>query len=168
MTTINNSPKKYNDATTNALRGAIEHRATWMYLLLDEARKKGLSWDDFARSGIFQCGLYHGQSKIKDNCPDYEDLREFFKPFLPEETMKVLEVEALKVEKDELVVEFHYCPLVTAWQKLGCSQEDIAHLCDIAMDGDRGIAKECGFDFTIHSKIAEGADTCKVSFKTGR
>ena len=168
MTTIKNGAKKYHDSTTSALRSAIEHRAAWMYLLLNEARKNGLSWDDFARKGIFQCGHYHGTSKIKENCPDYEDLREFFKPFLPEETQKVLEAEVLKMEKDEISMDFHYCPLVAAWQKLGCSQEDIEHLCDIAMDGDRGIAEECGFDFTIHSKIAEGADTCRITFRAKR
>lgn len=168
MTKINNEPKKYKDDATNALRGAIEHRATWMYLLLDEARKNGLSWDDFARKAISKCGLYHGNAKIKDNCPDYKDLTKFLKPFISDETMKVLEVEVLKAEKDELELDFHYCPLVTAWQKLGCSQEDMEHLCDIAMDGDRGIAKECGLDFTIHSKIAEGADSCRISFKSGK
>ena len=166
MTTIKNSPQKYHDPMTTTVRGAFEHRAAWMYLLLDEARKNGLSWDDFARKGIFRCGLYHGETKIKENCPDYEDLREFFKPFLPEETQKVFEAEVLKVEKDELVVDFHYCPLVAAWQKLGCSQEDIEQLCDIAMDGDRGIAEECGLAITIHSKIAEGDDICKISFCT--
>ena len=88
--------------------------------------------------------------------------------FSPEETQKVLEAEVLKMEKDEISMDFHYCPLVAAWQKLGCSQEDIEHLCDIAMDGDRGIAEECGFDFTIHSKIAEGADTCRITFRAKR
>ena len=164
MTTINNTPKKYNDTTTNALRGAIEHRATWMYLLLDEARKAGLSWDDFARKGIFKCGLFHSEHKIKENCVDINNFEEFFKPFLSEEMMKVLEVEIIEKTPDVLDLDFHYCPLVTAWQKLGCSQEDIEKLCDIAMDGDRGIAEGCGYDFTIGSKIAEGDDTCRITF----
>ena len=36
---------------TTEVRKAIEHRATWMYLLLKEARDRGLEWDDFGRGG---------------------------------------------------------------------------------------------------------------------
>ena len=42
----------------------------------------------------------------------------------------------------KLSVEFHYCPLVAAWKKLGASDEECAVLCDIAMDGDRESAKK--------------------------
>ena len=34
---------------------------------------------------------------------------------------------------DSLYLDFHYCPLVKAWQKAGCTDEEIARLCDIAM-----------------------------------
>ena len=40
-----------------------------------------------------------------------------------------------------LYLDFHYCPLVKAWQKAGCTDEEIARLCDIAMCGDHGIGK---------------------------
>ncbi len=165
MTTIKNEATKYlDDVATDKTRAAIEHRATWFYLLLDEARKRGLEWDDFARAAIGRCGHFHGQKKIKENCPDYEDMTKFLEVFIGEEQAKVLELEMLDESKDHLLMDFHYCPLVTAWQKLGCSQEDIEKLCDIAMDGDRGIAEEMGFDFKIISKIAEGADTCRIEF----
>ena len=32
---------------------------------------------------------------------------------------------------DTLYLDFHYCPLVKAWQKAGCTDEEIARLCDI-------------------------------------
>ena len=37
---IENKPTM-NDPQINDMRRAIEHRATWMYLLLDEAKKAG-------------------------------------------------------------------------------------------------------------------------------
>ena len=160
----NNATKYMDDVTTGMVRGAIEPRATWFYLLLDEARKRGLEWDDFARAAIGSCGHFHGQKKIKDNCPDYEDMTKFLEVFIGEEQAKVLELEILDKAEDHLLMDFHYCPLVTAWEKLGCSQEDISHLCDIAMDGDRGIADELGFDFKILRKIADGDDTCRIEF----
>ena len=51
---------------------------------------------------------------------------------------KVFEMDVIKSTDDELELHFHYCPLVKAWQKCGCSDEEIAMLCDIAMCGDRG------------------------------
>jgi hypothetical protein len=47
------------------IRGAIEHRATWFFFLLDEARKKGLDWDDFARKAIRRTGLLHGERRFR-------------------------------------------------------------------------------------------------------
>ena len=169
MATIQNTPHKYmDDPVAKALRGGIEHRATWMYLLMDEARKQGLDWDDFARKAVFRCGHFHGENKIKANCPHVENLEEFYPVFLNGDTEKALEVEVLEKTPDFLHLEFHYCPLIAAWEKLGCSQEEIAHLCDIAMDGDRGIAEECGLDITIENKIAEGDKTCRIAFRRKR
>jgi hypothetical protein len=36
---INNKPKITDNETVNYLRAAIEQRATWLYFLLDEAKK---------------------------------------------------------------------------------------------------------------------------------
>ena len=33
--------------------------------------------------------------------------------------------------------------IVNAWQKLGATPEEIDHLCDIAMEGDRAIGDAC-------------------------
>lgn len=166
MTVIKNEAEKYlDDVAIVSIREAIEHRATWFYLLLEEARKRGLDWDDFARAAVTRCGYFHGEKKIKDNCPGYENMTEFLKVFIGEEQAKVLELEVKKRSEDYLCLDFHYCPLVTAWQKMGCSDEEIAHMCDIAMDGDRGIAEKVGFDLKISKKIAEGDEICRLEFR---
>ncbi|MBQ9014684.1 MAG: L-2-amino-thiazoline-4-carboxylic acid hydrolase [Firmicutes bacterium] len=166
MTKINNQPHRFeDDPVAKALRAGIEHRATWMYLLMDEARKEGLDWDSFARRAICRCGHFHGAQKV-DACPDVQDLTQFYPYFINEDTEKALEVEVLEKTEDYLHVAFHYCPLVAAWEKQGATPEEIAHLCDIAMDGDRGIAAECGLDFTIEDKIAEGAEVCRIAFRS--
>ena len=146
------------------VRKAIEHRATWMYLLMNEARKRGLDWDDFARSAILQCGCIHG-ARFQENINDLSNLGEFSKTFAPEITKKVFEMEFLEVDKEKFYVDFHYCPLVNAWQKLGLSDDEIDHLCDIAMDGDRGIASQFpSFKFTLGHTIAQGYRNCQVRF----
>ena len=139
------------------LRAAIEHRATWFALLVDEAKKRGLDLS-FARDAIYRCGGFHGEVKL----PRTDDLKEFTEAFLPENTRKVFEMET-DVTDDELVVTFHYCPLVEAWQKLEVSEVDIADYCDIAMDGDRGIVSTYeNFEYRLGDTIAKGADSCQL------
>lgn len=70
----------------------------------------------------------------------------------------------LESTDDKLIVDFGYCPLVAAWQKLGCSDDEIARLCDIAMEGDRGIGERFGGRLELGGTIADGSGTCQVRF----
>ena len=54
-----NEPK-YKNPLLQAIREQLEHRALWMYLLCDEAAKKGLAPQDYAPAAIRRCGLYQG------------------------------------------------------------------------------------------------------------
>lgn len=147
----------------NGIRNAIEHRATWFYLLLDEARKNGADVEEIGRNAISRCGRFHGIEKMMKNCKDPKDLKEFIKVFADENGQKVFEMEVVENTKDKLYLDFHYCPLVAAWQKLGVSEEEIRILCDIAMDGDRGIISQFdGYTFSLDGAIANGDPVCKI------
>ena len=141
------------------LRGAFEHRATWAYLLIEEARKKGLDYD-FAHKAIFNCGCFHANNKLTKT----DDLVKFEAEFLPPHIKDIFQMD-VKVDSKELYVKFGYCPLVAAWQKLGASEEEIAELCEIAMDGDRGIADVFDFEFELGETIAKGNDGCQLWFR---
>jgi hypothetical protein len=146
------------------VRKAIEHRATWMYQLLKEARKRGLAWDEFARPAIFQTGCISGQKKL-ERMKDPADMIEFSTVFAGETSRAVFEMEVVKADEEGYHLDFHYCPLVTAWQKLGAAQEEIEQLCDIAMDGDRGVAAQFPqFEFSLGKTIAEGESVCQIRF----
>ena len=66
--------------------------------------------------------------------------------------------------EDDLKIEFHYCPLLAAWQKQGFDDATCAKLCNIAMDGDKNIAKAMGYDFELGKTIANGDDICEIHF----
>ena len=152
------------EENTQNLRKAVEHRATWFYLLMDEARKRGVDWEEMARDAVFRCGCIHG-GEIRSRCQNPEDLRDFEKAFLTEAGKKVFAMEVVTSTEDELEVHFHYCPLVEAWEKLGCSRDDLALLCDIAMDGDRGIASRFdAFAFELGDTLAGGHPACILKF----
>ena len=42
------------------IRELLEHRAFWLYLLVDEAEKRGLDPRDFASAAITRCGVSQG------------------------------------------------------------------------------------------------------------
>ncbi|GAA4296059.1 hypothetical protein GCM10023142_34320 [Anaerocolumna aminovalerica] len=142
------------------LRDAIEHRATWFYYLVQEAKKRGLDYD-FARDAITACGCFHGNNKYTKT----DDLAVFAPEFISDNVRNIFEMDTTLTE-DEFNIEFHYCPLVAAWKKLTDDEEEIAMLCDIAMDGDRGIASTFdNFEFHLGKTIAKGDNICEVCFK---
>lgn len=163
MTKIVNEARILDDEKTTLLRGAIEHRATWMGLMYLEAKKMGYDAEKFMRAAVRKTGHIHGE-RIKSQVLDPEDMAYFKEIFLNPGVINYFEMEVKELDKDNLRVEFNYCPLVHAWQKLGIDDETCAILCDIAMDGDRGIAEVMGYKFDLTDTIAQGCATCKLHF----
>jgi len=155
------------DYDVNIVRKAIEHRATWMGLMCLEAEKDGADWESIARKAVEQTGRLQGEL-ILEALAGAKDIPSFAKEFLPELNKKLFEMEVTEISEDKLEIEFNYCPLVNAWRKLGIDEEKIKILCDIAMDGDRGIAKQVGFDFKLGGTIAKGGRCCEVLFRRTR
>ncbi|GMQ65342.1 L-2-amino-thiazoline-4-carboxylic acid hydrolase [Vallitalea maricola] len=163
MKKIMNEAKINNNELVNEVRAAIEHRATWMGLICEEAKKNGYDWEAIGRAAISKCGHFHGV-KFNEKRED-DSVGAFEKAFLTDLGQKLFEMEITQSTDEQLDVTFHYCALVNAWQKQGIDQETIITLCDMAMDGDRGIAAENGLDFELRETIAKGDGICKLCFK---
>ena len=73
---IHNESNRPASDRTVALRNAFEHRATWMSMLIDAAKEKGLD-TSFAREAILKCGCMHGTMKF----PITGDIEEWTKVF---------------------------------------------------------------------------------------
>ncbi|MDR1901190.1 MAG: L-2-amino-thiazoline-4-carboxylic acid hydrolase [Treponema sp.] len=156
---IQNNPQQ-KPKVIEDLRKAVEHRAVWMYLLIDEAVKQGLN-PEFARKAIFRCGCFHGDNKFRQT----SSLTEFAQQFADPNVTEIFEMDVHSSDQ-ELAIDFHYCPLVAAWLKFTSDEKKIAELCDIAMDGDRGIASRFDtFDFSLGQTIAKGGKVCQIRFK---
>lgn len=162
MSNVSNIPRKKN-FLIKAIRGLLEHRATWLYLILKEAGKKGIEWEEIGFPAIRACGHMHGQDLVDlSGTSSFKGLKKklFTKP-----AQMVFEMKILKSTDNELSIDFGFCPLVAAWQKLGCSDEEIARLCDIAMEGDRGIAESFEGRLDLGETIANGHTHCQLRFK---
>lgn len=160
---IENNAKITDNHDVNINRNAIEHRATWYSLIYDEAAKAGCDAEAICRKAIKRTGNFHGIG-YKAACEDPTDLRDFRKAFLPELGLNTFEMVVTDCDKDNLYIDFHYCPLLAAWKKQGFDDETCAKLCDIAMDGDRGIAESMGYKLDLTDTLAKGCKTCKLHF----
>ena len=160
---IKNNPKLNDDEIVNVNRNAIEHRATWMGLSFEEANKAGIDIEKILRTAVSRTGCLHG-AIIRDKLDKPVRLDKFADAFLTSVAIKTFEMEFHTKTKNALEIRFHYCPLVAGWLKAGIPVADIPKLCDIAMDGDRNIAKTAGVSFSLGKTIAAGGSVCEVNF----
>ena len=144
------------------VREQLEHRALWLYLLVDEARKHGLADDAFAADAVKRCGLYQGAEIVGKS--GTKSLKGLKKVLFTKSAQIVFEMEVVECTDDKLSIDFHYCPLVKAWQKQGCTDEEISRLCDLAMCGDRGIGEAHGVELDLPKTIARGDDCCAIRY----
>ncbi|MCI2106547.1 MAG: L-2-amino-thiazoline-4-carboxylic acid hydrolase [Intestinimonas sp.] len=151
------------DEKVNIKRAAIEHRATWMGLTYEEMVQAGADAEAMTRAAIHKTGEIQGAG-IKAACKEPADLTQFAANFLDDVTKTTFQMDIVESTEDDLKIEFHYCPLLSAWKKLGFSDEECAKLCDMAMDGDRGIAKAMGITLDLTDTIAQGCEVCKLHF----
>lgn len=162
MSKIINEPK-HHFSVLQSIRGTLEHRAQWLYLLCDEAYQKDLHPVDFAYDATHRCGCFQGKDLVKKGGTN--SLQGLKKTLFTKPAQLVFEMKVLNCDNDHLDIDFHYCPLVKAWQDMGCDDEQIALLCDIAMEGDRGIAQAYGCTMEIGKTIAKGDGMCEIRFK---
>lgn len=164
MSIQNNENPVMETVTVN--RSQIEHRATWMGLIYDELKKEGLDAEGIIRRAIRRTGNIHG-TNFKSQCSNPQNCNQFCEVFLGTEDSvgpQTFAMDNIQSDGDNVSVEFHYYALVNAWKKLGFDDETCARLCDIAMDGDRGIAEEMGLTLDLTDTIAAGCKSCKLHF----
>jgi hypothetical protein len=149
-----------------AIRELLEHRALWMYLLCDEARKKGLDPELLAPEATRRGGFYPGNMNVTTG--GSSSLMSIKKRLFSLPARMVFEMKIRACTDDNLDIDFHYCPLVASWQKQGCSGGEIVRLCDFAMWGDRGIAESFGCELELGKTIAKGEGLCEIRFKRKR
>jgi hypothetical protein len=160
---FHNTPKLTDEVTT-ALRNQCAKRACTMALMLDEAKAAGVRETEYARRAVYKYGRFGGQD-IKKKMKDPDDLEEFAGYFGVGLDANIYEMERLIQDERRLYIDFHYCPYVAEWLKIGRRHEEIGELCEIAMEGDRAMGDTFhAFTFTLGETIAKGGRVCQIRF----
>ncbi len=147
------------DPATQAVRSAIEDRATYLYLLLKEmeAANGPAAAVEMAKRAIFR----YGQVKAR-SMPRLESTVDFVRHQMRTGRAEIFAKQVAQETPAQSEIHFHYCPLVAAWQRLGATPEELSVLCDIAMQGDFGMVSASPFTLRIASSLARGDDCCRL------
>ena len=146
------------DDTAQAVRNAIEDRATYLYLLLKEMQSaNGDAAEDMAKRAIFK----YGQLKAQ-NMPPMQSPVDFVRHQMRPGRQGIFEKEVVEETPERSEIRFHHCPLVEAWRRLGAGEGELAQLCDIAMQGDLGMVSQAPFELRVAASIARGDDCCRL------
>lgn len=136
------------------------------YELIDAAKKDGIDLSPYTKALQIKSNTENA-NKIKAMMPEEElgNVEKFFARTLGiPGALAPFEGGVVEAAPDYGVVEFHYCPLVKAWQDLGLPNEEIGDLCLSAMNGDVIMANELGFDLDIQKTIGCGHDCCRMVY----
>ena len=156
--------KTISNYAVDGMRDICCRRAATIAYMMDEAAKEGLS-DEFARKAM----RLYGRDRQIEAMKKWDEpgkFAEYARRFGTGAGKEVYEMEILERSEKRLAVNFHYCPYVEAWLKQGRTPEEIEHLCDVTMEGDRGAAEQVrGCRFTLPKTIAAGDGICALRFE---
>ena len=159
---IKNEPSIKDNKEINVLRSQMQQRAQWLYFIVDEMKKRGIDYEPIVRDAIYRVGCFRGAQTVSA-FKDKGDLIELGDSFEKHMNRIAFEKEFVCKSENCLEMHFHHCPLVEGWMQVTDDEELIAKLCDIAMDGDRGIFSNVpGAEFILDGTIAEGQPVCKL------
>ena len=160
MSNIQNTPV-CNEPYVQKVRGAMQHRAQWLHLILDEARKQGIELESAARAAMARCGCFQGAGLYED-WADHDSLRSFAEVFADEDFMKFFDMEIVEATDSQLKLRFHHCPLVAGWQAIGCSDEEVARLRDKLEQGLLAAIPDCMVNGDPENRLP---NTTNIAFK---
>lgn len=146
-----------NQELTDLVRGAIKHRAIWFYELLKSAKEQGADADSIAQKAIYRVGQAAGAKMGVRKTP-----REFFDGLAHKSNKLAFSMEEISVDENKGIYRFHTCALCDAWRELGCDQDEINHLCKLAMAGDYGMMSANPLDLKFNCTIGDGSKYCEM------
>ncbi len=166
MSKVENKAHITDNEVCNIRRAAIEQRGRWAAGFYKEAQAEGIDLEPIMRKAIHKIGVASGQAERQKFDTDVLTAGAYAHHFVENGVPETFEKHIEYANDEEAVVTLNYCALLKAWQKMGLSDEELDLMCDIAMEGDRGIAEGLGLDFELEGSLAQGCKCCTLHYKT--
>lgn len=160
--------KPLDEATRQLIRRAFAMRADAYGHLFDVMREK-LGVEKALEIGMEatqRMGVEMGKAFAHLGPDDLAGLKDaFLGGIIDGEAMFAPEV--IRCDKDELLIQFHRCPLKEAWAAKGRSDEDVDLLCRLAGAIDRGLFETAGFTFAGETWKPGQSGCCRLRVLPG-
>jgi len=146
---------------------AVKHRASWLGLIYDEARKDGNEEliEKYLWNATYRCGVASGERLKKILDMNDIDCSKFAKAFgAGTYKAEALAAEIPVCEKERIDLEYYGCALLASWKEWGLEDEVCQKLCRITMNHDTGVADTLGLKFDLKETLADGCECCKCSY----
>ena len=142
------------------LYDSFANRAHIYHLLFDQLRSElgaGRAAELMGRA-IYQRGAQIGARYASFAPRDLDGLRQAFLANVSDGGA-MFAPEVVRCDAEGLDIKLHRCPLKQAWLDAGLPQEEVATLCRIAAQVDRGLFEAAGFRFHADT-YQPGAESC--------
>ena len=149
--------KMYTEAEVCELvAAAIADRAKWFALFAKYV--PSVIFDDAAKKAVWEFGA-RKKSLVKDTPGSTEGMIEYLDSGFGPIVFKT-RVESKGPDKSVFIME--NCPLIRGWKEMNCTDEQIAHYCELICSGDFGLAFECGLNCRFDTLLSRKEPCCKM------
>jgi len=150
------------------LAESFAHRARLYQLILDELRAElgaGRAEEVLGRA-IYRRGAQLAGRYAPFAPGDLPGLRDAFVGGLPDGGA-LFAPEVVRCDSGGLDIHFHRCPLKEAWLDAGLAEEEVATLCRVAAQVDRGLFEAAGSRFDADTYRPGGEGCCQLHVRPG-
>jgi hypothetical protein len=130
------------------LKAAFKNRAILYFLIFDELRQRlgELEATTILKRAIYRRGRQIGQQFAPFAPSDLPGLKDAFLGIISDEG-RLFRPQVVRTDTESLEIHLESCPLKEAWEDMGLSQHELALMCEIAGEIDRGTFEGAGFSF---------------------
>lgn len=148
--------------------GAMKMRARMYYHIFCELRDEV---GEEKATAIMKNGIIKGGKdlavKFTDFAPgDLKGLKEAFLGSIPDNG-SIFSPEVVKCDDDDLIIQFHSCPLKEAYEEMGLDDEEKEKILAIAAAIDGGLFGSAGFNFTSTTWKPGQEGCCRLHITPG-
>ena len=157
------------DKGNQAVVGAMKMRARMYYHIFCELRGEiGEEKATAVMKRAIAKGGNDAAPRFKEFAPrDLAGLKEAFLGWVPDNA-SMFSPEVINCTDEELVIQFHSCPLKEAYEEMGLGDEEKEKILAIAAAIDGGLFGGAGFDFSSTTWKPGQSGCCRLHIKPGK
>jgi hypothetical protein len=157
------------DTGNEEVVGAMKMRAQMYYHIFCEMREEigEQRATEVMKKGIIKGGKGAAEKFSKFAPSDLQGLKDAFLDWIPADG-SMFSPEVVQCDDEDLVIQFHSCPLKEAYEEMGLDDEEKEKILAIAAAIDGGLFGGAGFEFSSTTWSPGQSGCCRLHIKPGK